>query len=416
MQKQYNNSYLRELAHKWRNGTLTDQENTYLEEWDNSQRDDLLQLPDDSGGPDAVKARMYERLMAAIQENQSIREPKKYINTKWLSVAASIIMILGIGFWFFHTARQGRTNLNTKSSQYENDAAPGKNGATLMLPDGTVVALSDTQTGVVLHSDKITYDDGTRVNGDFKNIEDWNSAGTPSLTASTAKGQTYVFTLADGTRIWLNAGSTLKFPANFDGLSERSVELTGEAYFEVSKINNTKAVAARVPFIVNSKGQRAEVLGTRFNISTYEDVIKTTLFEGSIKVTQVLQHPAKPAKKEIIKGDKTNNGIILKPGQQSVIELNSLYPNDLKVLLADTEEAQAWRNGDFFFRDESIESIMLRLSYWYDVEVVYEGSKHDTKFGGSISRNIKLSKVLSLLEATGMVKFRIEGKKVHVSR
>ncbi|MNQ97114.1 fec operon regulator FecR [compost metagenome] len=186
--------------------------------------------------------------------------------------------------------------------------------------------------------------------------------------------------------MWLNAASKLKYPVVYQG-TERVVELEGEAYFEVKKDISRK-------FKVKSRGQELEVLGTKFNVSTYSDeaLVKTTLIEGSVKVSSL------------------KKSVILSPNQASVN-----YNNSLNVLvLADAEEAIAWKNGYFQFDDEPLESVMRKIARWYDIEVEFVGKSEGKKFNGIITRNKTLKNALKIMEATENVSFKIEGRKLIV--
>ena len=207
-------------------------------------------------------------------------------------------------------------------------------------------------------------------------------------TITTLRGGQYQVILPDGTKVWLNAASSLKYPTEFRG-KERNVELTGEAYFEVAK-------NATMPFHVQSAGQTVRVLGTHFNINAYEDegVIKTTLLEGSIQITY------QQAK------------VLIKPGEQARVVAGS--PD--KIIVdenADTDGAVAWKDGYFQFNHADIRTVMRQISRWYDVTVKYEGSVSSKDFGGAIERNLKLSQVLHILEKS-QVHFVINGKEVVV--
>ena len=208
---------------------------------------------------------------------------------------------------------------------------------------------------------------------------------------STPYGGQYQVTLPDGTIVWLNSASNLRYPTSFTG-HERRVEITGEAYFEVAK-------NARQPFKVkinlsNGEGSEVEVLGTHFNINAYDDetTIRTTLFEGSVKINQ------------------STGTTQIKPGQQ----LQTGKTGQIKIINnADLEETIAWKEGRFQFGNADINCIMRQLARWYDIDVKYEGniSRH---FSGIIPRNVNLLKVLNMLELTGEVNFKVEGKKVIV--
>jgi len=208
-------------------------------------------------------------------------------------------------------------------------------------------------------------------------------------TISTPKGGIYQVNLPDGTKVWLNAASSIKFPTTFAQLSQRKVELEGEAYFEVAK--NKK-----VPFVVSTSGQQVQVLGTHFNISSYSDEgeLKTTLLEGSVKVVAA-------------------NTIVLKPGQQSNLKRNG--SGGLKVSTANIAQVMAWKNGFFHFEKENLHEVMRQLSRWYDIEVIYEVDRHDDEFMGDIPRGIKLSEALKILSFEG-TQFRIEGRKLIVKK
>ena len=203
--------------------------------------------------------------------------------------------------------------------------------------------------------------------------------------------------LADGSKVWLNAASSLRFPANFSG-KERRVELTGEGYFEVAK-NAAMPFKVSIPSLGGTGGGgEVEVLGTHFNINSYNDEasIKTTLLEGSVKVT----------------GLRTQASRLIKPGQQAQLNTNGQLSINSNP---DIEEVMAWKNGKFYFGDAmDIVTIMRQLSRWYNIEVTYEGS-FSAHFGGSISRNVNVSKVFEMLEMTGSLKFDVKGKKVTVS-
>jgi transmembrane sensor len=329
---------------------------------------------------------------------------------RYITVAASVIIVFGAGIWFYMSPRTDIPR-HAEFISASQDVAPGRNGATITLANGKVVKLSDTKSGVVIgnvlkYSDgsDVRYSSGSRSSGSLKGSQSSTvPVGVRSLTpselqgadgeaqiliANTAKGQTYQFTLPDGSRVWLNAASSLKFPSSFTKLSERIVELNGEGYFEVFK-DKTR------PFIIKSTDQQVEVFGTHFNINSYTDepVTKTSLLEGSV-------------------GLKSNYGASsarLKPGQQAISTKGGI--NVVEGVAADAVD---WKNGEFIFNDEPLESIMRKIARWYDIEVIYKGVDRKETFGGSISRFENVSKVLENLQLTGGIHFTIEGKKVIV--
>lgn len=261
------------------------------------------------------------------------------------------------------------------------DIAPGGNRATLTMADGRTIELSAIQNGIIIGSEGISYEDGSEV-------EQGESvrSGSSLLTLSTPKGGQYQITLPDGTKVWLNAATTLTYPGRFlDG--ERRVELVGEAYFEVKK-------NAHQPFKVVSNQQIVEVLGTHFMVSAYPDEpeIKTTLAEGAVEVST------------------KNSRLRLLPNQQSV-----LVDGLLKQVNVIADEELAWVNGEFQFNDESLESIMRKLSRWYQIDVVFEDeSLKSEAFYGMVSRFDHISKVLDKLEAIGDVAFHVDSKTVTI--
>ncbi|WP_214228462.1 FecR family protein [Pedobacter sp. B4-66] len=305
--------------------------------------------------------------------SKELPDPKiRKIN--WLykisAAVAAVMILVGIATLFL-------TKGDKLPQGYANDINPGTNRATLTLTDGTTIVLSNAKTGVVVTANELTYNDGSQIKNLNANNKDLQTAATPC-------GGQYQITLPDGTKVWLNAASTLKFPQTFSGLVNRKVELSGEAYFEVTKDNGH-------PFVVESNKQTVKVLGTQFNINSYSDEpnIKTTLIEGSVNV---------------------NNNTTLKPDQQSINSGGTIIVKEV-----DTDSAIAWKNGEFAFSNEPLKSIMKKIARWYDVEVIYQNDEIGKKsFGGSISRFKKVSQILCMLELTGKVKFKIEGRRITV--
>ncbi|MBE9602142.1 FecR family protein [Pedobacter sp. MC2016-24] len=304
-------------------------------------------------------------------------------------VAAAVVATVIVGLWLFSDSQVVNRHSQTV---WQNDISPGRNKATLMLDNGKTISLSDAQTGVVVGTN-LKYNDGTVLD---------ESLRFAILTAATPRGGTYQITLQDGTKVWLNAESTLKFPSSFTGSGQRQVILKGEAYFEVTK-NKTK------PFIVVSKGQQVEVLGTHFNINAYDDEIstKTTLLEGSVRVSQL-----RKGIHDTITGQNIRQsfGTVLKPNEQSIISNDQVSTKSV-----DVDDAIDWKNGEFVCKNEPLNSIMRKISRWYDVDVIYAHPELKTlTFSGSLSRYDKVSGVLSALEQAGTIRFKLEGRKIQV--
>ncbi|WEK20205.1 MAG: DUF4974 domain-containing protein [Candidatus Pedobacter colombiensis] len=267
---------------------------------------------------------------------------------------------------------------------------PGKNIATLTLANGKTIELSDHKTGVAIQGTHLVYNDGSSAST--------NEIEAIELTATTPKGGTYQFTLPDGTKVWLNAASKLIFPSQFKG-GERKVQLEGEAYFAVQH-------NAKQPFQVYSKGQVVKDIGTEFNINAYTDepYVRTSLIEGIASVRPISTIGRKDRR------DRAEE-IILKPGQQA-----QLKGSAIKVAKVNLNAEVAWKKGEFVFDNESLGSIMRKISRWYNVDIVYRGVDPAETFGGSISRFAEVSKVLENLELTGEIHFKISGRTIYVSQ
>jgi ferric-dicitrate binding protein FerR (iron transport regulator) len=308
---------------------------------------------------------------------------------RWrLSAAAIILLLVGSAYLlFFRPAHRLADGITTVTSVPIHDIGPGGNKAILTLGDGSRIVLDSAGNGTLarqggvnvikLDSGKLAYS----ISHDVK-------PGKASFNIiTTPRGGQYQVILPDGTKVWLNAASSLRYPVSFARLKLREVRLTGEGYFEVAR--NSK-----MPFIVSTNTQDIEVLGTTFNVMAYSDeaTVKTTLLNGLIKVS-------------------TNNShTLLKPGEQSILENNGLFKitND-----ADVTEAISWKNGLTTFKDEDIKGIMRKISRWYDVDVVYKGDIPERIFMGGIPRNANLSELLNVLEES-KIHFEVEGKKVVV--
>ncbi len=253
----------------------------------------------------------------------------------------------------------------------------------LTLSDGSVINLSAVNDGDIASSQGLqitkTHDGQLMYSMKPSSLTEEKSLKSENYNIiSTPRGGKYQIILVDGTKVWLNASSSLKFPTSF-AANQRSVEVTGEAYFEVTK-NEVK------PFYVVTKGQTIEVLGTKFNVSAYSDEknLTTTLLEGSVKINAGKQ------------------SIIIKPGEQSVLE-----KDQLEIGTTNIDEAIAWKNDKFKFNNENIVSLMRKISRWYDVEVEFRGKISNEGFGGQVSRSRNISEVLEVLQLTGLVHFEI---------
>jgi transmembrane sensor len=308
---------------------------------------------------------------------------------KGVTIAASVLLVLCTVDYFMSRKQTPEQAVINKIY----DAVPGGNKAILTLANGKQIILTAVKEGRLARENNVAISKTKNGNIVYHTDQSASSKGQQPVAAynmiTTPRGGQYLLILTDGTSVMLNASSSLKYPVSFTG-NERSVELTGEAYFQV-------AHNASEPFRVISNGQTVEVLGTHFNINAYanEPAVKTALLEGSVKITQ----------------NSTGISSLLKPGQQSIISGNKLEVKD-----ADMEEAVAWKNGYFMFESESIRSIMRKIARWYDVEVIFKGDIPTDNFGGTVSRFSNVSQVLKKLELTGSVHFKIEAGAITVTK
>ncbi|MBB5441322.1 hypothetical protein HDC92_005030 [Pedobacter sp. AK017] len=365
------------LAEKYERGECTEEELALIEGW-------YLALKEERVAPD------YEKIETSMDQVwRGLNVQGKPLIKLWprlvAAVAAVAVVVFGVFFFkaYYMSSRhpEGREATRDLSA---NDIAPGRNVAKLKLANGRVITLSDAKTGLVVVASSLKYNDGSAIAQGDPGLSSRSATGqaVDEVVMSTPRGGTYQIVLPDGSKVWLNAASSITFPSSFSKLPKRVVELSGEAYFEVFKNKNQ-------PFIVKSKGQQVEVLGTHFNINSYADEgsVKTTLLEGSVNV----------------------NGTILKPNQQAVLNHNTIT-----VEQADAAEIMAWKDGLFRFNNENIASIMLKLSRWYNIDVVYQNIPKPDGFTGTISRFKNISQVLKMLSETESVKFKVEGRRVTV--
>jgi ferric-dicitrate binding protein FerR (iron transport regulator) len=333
-------------------------------------------LEDESAAEPMQQA--MEKLVWAEMEERPRARVWSLQRAGWAAAAALVLAVSGL--WLLRPGAIPKSSVTAVA----HDAAPGGNRALLTLGDGKTVRLDEAQAGVVgwqgnmrvikSRDAQLSYEAS-----DGEETVEYNSLETP-------RGGEYKLVLPDGTRVWLNAATVLRYPTVFTG-KDRVVELNGEAYFEV-------AADAAKPFRVAVRGgEQVEVLGTHFDIMSYGDepVAKTTLLEGSVRVR---------------KGAK---GVILRPGQQARLGNDG----SLVVVNADVEAAVAWKNGIFKFEEADIQQVMRQLARWYDLEVVYTHGVPADRFQGEMYRNVNLSQILKILEASG-VRFSIEGKKLLV--
>ncbi|SFE06118.1 FecR family protein [Chitinophaga sp. CF118] len=377
-------STLKTLLEKYFNGTVTAEEKTVLQDLlaqsaHNADLDAALKDLWDNFTPDtSILPERADELFATIVEKKSVPMRQRV----WWPAAAIITILLMAGGAKLLFQKSGPS---IETATYKNDVPPGGNHAVLTLADGKKITLDSAGNGALgkqgntvilkLNNGQLAY----QAERDAPKQMSYNMISTP-------RGGQFQVVLPDGTKVWMNAASSLRFPTAFIG-NNRQVELSGEAYFEVTK-DETK------PFIVNVNRMKVAVLGTHFNIMSYPDEknIETTLLEGAVNVS--------------------GNGYSqqLKPGQQTQLSPNG----NLKLLTdPDIESALAWKNGYFQFNKADLQSVMRQLARWYDVEVIYKDQVPDFMFVGQLDKNENLSVILRILERS-QVHFNIDGKKITV--
>jgi len=368
---------------KYQAGNCTDEEKALVEDWL------LYGVTDDI---DLNELEILEDLLI-IRRRLNIDKPQTETIRLWPRIAAAASVILALSFGGYFILHKNHSQQITKIQP--RDIGPGGNKAILTLANGTSIVLNSAKNGILAQQGNVLVN--KTANGDVVYQAAKSGAGNDQNqniynTITTPRGGQYHLVLADGTNVWLNAASSIKYPTAFLG-KDRRVEITGEAYFEV--IHN-----AAKPFRVVGGGQTVEVLGTHFNINTYtdEDVVKTSLLEGSVMVSAA------------------NTAVMIKPGQQARLFAAGGKQKINVVNDADMDEAVAWKNGFFQFDNENLAGIMRNVSRWYDVDVYYKGNNLQGQlFSGRLSRFKNVSQLLKKLELTGAVHFKVEGKQIIVT-
>lgn len=360
----------KDLIEKYKLGICTPEEKQIIETWfHHLGENEISDFTEDELV--ASRERLHTNMLELTRSSNPVLVWKRYLS------AAAILIFVSFSTFFF---LKEQTSIVTKDpGNAINEIRPGNNKAVLTLADGKKITLNDFGNGEIAEQQgiKVIKSADGQLIYTLSNPKDFSNS-TLYNTIETPMGGQYQVNLPDGSRAWLNSGSYLRYPIKFSG-KERKIEISGEVYFEVAKMEG-------IPFKVQAGEQTIEVLGTHFNVMAYTDEasINTTLVEGSVKVTN---------------GKKST---IIIPGQQS-----RLKNGEFEVLSVDIDEAIAWKNGFFVFKNENLESMMRKISRWYDVEVVYQGNIVDKSFGGKISRSRNISEVLKILESTGSVHFEV---------
>ncbi|SMC47218.1 FecR family protein [Pedobacter africanus] len=380
----------RELLIKYNAGLCTEAEKAAVEKW-------LFEFHNTTADLSAeriaeIKAEVFSQLPGPVVNARKF--------SYWPRIAAVIALMLG--FLYFFKAEYRPFGQHQPSSLSADEVLPGRNSATLTLANGKKITLSDAHKGELATESGVTISktaDGQII---YKVTQAAPSATATYNTLSTANGETFQVRLPDGSLVVLNAASSLTYPTNLNRVNERRVALRGEAYFEVAKVMLQPAGAAnntagkRKPFIVATDKQQVEVLGTQFNVNSYADEpdTKTTLVEGMVKVAGL---------------GAVKHSSVLKPGQQALSR-----PEGFLVKEVNITQVIAWKNGTFDFDNEDIQGVMRKIARWYNVEVEFRGDVSGERFNGALSREKNIGQMLKMLESTGVVHFKIEGRRIIV--
>lgn len=380
------------LYEKYMSGQCTDAEKRLLETY----RDEMLLADEGWEDEEVHEADMRARIWQRLSESRQVVPISKYkiYKSRWLQVAAVLLVASMAGVLFIPFKKRATDDQKLTGAARQKPIVPGANKAYLTLANGTNIVLDDAKTGALTNQSGVKVSktgNGVIVYEFIKSTKDNAQNAAPQFnTITTPRGGQYQVMLADGTHVWLNAASSIRFPQSFNG-PQRLVELSGEAYFEVAKDK-------RHPFIVQANGTKVQVFGTHFNVNAYPDNnnVTATLLEGSVQMS--------------------NNGqaTMLVPGEQGV---STRTGGAINVSRADIQQVIAWKNGYFVFHDLSIVEVMKQVSRWYDVDIEYqdEGVKNN-EFGGAISRYKSITELLDNMQLTRSIHYRIEGRRVIIMK
>ena len=400
--------YIENLFQKYLDNKCTaDEIRTLLKHFDAGENEDLLrslirEQSDVINGASLISDETSKQLLdvffskikngiAAGHKTRQIPVVPFYSN-RWFRASAAAVLIFMVSttaFYFLHQKNKRLVAQNETNIQPAKDIQPGTNNAVLTLDNGTTIVLDSAANGTLAHQGNMKV---LKTNGQIAYEKGGGNINTKPVynTITTANGNEYQLILADGSKVWLNAASSIRFPASFAG-NERKVEITGEAYFEVA---HDASKPFRVEFNDKAGGKgEIEVLGTHFDINAYvdENTMKTTLLEGSVKIK------------------RANQVQMLSPGQQAVLSSNTIT---LKKD-ADVSQVVAWKEGFFMFNNTDIQTIMKQVARWYNVDVNFEGKINSDGYSGKISRNVPLSDFLKILELNN-VRVKADRRKITI--
>lgn len=381
---------LASLAEKFLDGTATAAEEEQLHQLYDGWTDEEEQVVTDAGHTEVLRSEIFQAIKERMKADHVHRNVVPFYKKKlWRALAAASIIGGGLLLYLYRPTTPNGPAIggNKILAVHPVPVVPGRDKAILTLADGSVIDLDSSGTGRLARQGNTSI----RIK-DGKIVYDPHKAGSNEMaynTITTPRGGQYQVVLPDGTKVWLNATSYIKFPVAFTG-SRRVVEVAGEAYFEVAR-------NPAMPFIAKVRDVAVEVLGTHFNIMAYgeEQKIAATLLEGSVKVS------------------RGSDKHMIVPGQQAVWTENGAFNLNNDV---DMEEVVAWKNGKFHFNNADIKTIMRQIARWYDVDVEFENNAADIRLGGVISRKEDIRQLLNYFEIAGKVRFKVEEKKIIVTK
>lgn len=402
------------IIKQWR-GELNVEETIELEQWasqSESNRELLQHLTHDETlrkelityyEAEASKEAIWNKINEATDETtQVIPMPVPYRRKyRYMAAAVTVAAILTVAYFWFQGKPKPATTPIAKTTA-PTDVLPGGNKAILKLSDGSTIVLDNAHNGVLATQGAVQIE---KQEGQLEYKQGNAEAAVAYNTLSTPAGGQFQLKLPDGSRVWLNAASSITYPTAFTG-NERRVTITGEGYFEVTPVRLRSGQKMPFKVTIQSAGEEhqrsteVEVLGTHFNINAYDDeaVVKTSLLEGKVKVVN--------GERSMVNGSANKQSAILKPGQQAQISgQGQLQVKDN----ADMEEVVAWKNGEFLFQKADIGTLMRQVARWYDIEVSYPNGKPKDKFTGKIGRNVNLSQLLEILKYSE-VRFELKGR------
>lgn len=359
----------KELLRKYREGTCTPKEKAWVESWYARLNDEPTDLTD---------SELADDLASLKTKLDGIHRSGTYKWTTFRTVAAILVTFLSIAislYWYSGEHSQP----NELASQQPNDIPPGGNRAMLTFSDGSSINLDENKSGIVV-GDSLTYDDGTAIPVEKE---------TKYATITTPNGGQYQVTLPDGSKVWLNAASSLRYPMEFTG-GQRKVVFEGEGYFDIT-------ADEKHPFIVQTPTQEITVLGTEFNVIAYgnEPASSTTLVEGSVSVSQV----------------STDEKTVIKPGQQAIST-----GGRLTVATVNVGDYTAWKDGLLMLNNADLPAVARQVERWYDVEFVMGPQQTGGTLSGILPRDVNLSEVLAGLQFHTGLQFKLEGRRIMVSK